>query len=298
MKKLFIAVFAVFMMLILVADEASAEVQPTIAVIDTGLDMTHPVLKDKIVQEVCIMDFKLCPNGNSFMEGNGAATLDPIKSVNNGFYHGTQMSSVIINNNPNAKIVFIRIVGMNTNGSRASTSINAVAKAMDWIVANQAKYNISVVSMSMGTPCTKNVTVEQNINKLQSINVPSIFPTGNGYDYTKIDFPACIPQSIAVGGLDPDYGKGMFPALYSNNSVNTDFYALGSMKVAGPNGTTVSGVGTSISSALLASKWLLLKTNYPQYNQDQVYEKVKSYSKITSTKKVFNVFAVNTSLVK
>lgn len=298
MKKLFIAIFAIFIVLVLASDEASSQVQPTIAVIDTGIDMTHPVLQNKITQEVCIMDFKLCPNGNSFMEGTGAATLDPIKSVNNGFYHGTQMSSVIINNNPNAKIVFIRIVGMNSNGSRASTSINAIAKAMDWIVANQSKYNISVVSMSMSTSCVKNTTIEKDISKLQSINVPSIFPTGNGYDYTKIDFPACIPQSVAVGALDQDYGKGMFPALYSNNSIDTDFYALGTMKVAGPNGTYVNGVGTSISSALLASKWLLLKNNYSQYSQQEIYNKFISYSRTVSTKKVSNVIAIDMAQVK
>jgi hypothetical protein len=288
MKKVLIAALSAALLAILISP-ARAESAKTIVVIDTGIDITHPVLSGKVIHEVCVLDFALCPNGKKFMEGSGAATLDPVKASKNTFYHGTQMSSIIIQNNPNAKIVFIRVVAMTSSGARASVSTNNIGNALAWVSNNKEKYNIAVVSTSMGlkstSGCATNKLVEDNIINLSNSGVATVFSNGNGYTYNQIDFPACVPQSIAVGGADY-VSKKYYPALYSNNSVNTDFFALGKISAAQPGGKYGTVIGTSAATALLSSKWLMLSQQGFSYNE--IYEKVKSNSSVTSTKNVSN----------
>ena len=179
MKKTIIAMIGLALLLVMIGTPAKGNTKPTIALIDTGIDATHSLVSGKIVYEVCVLDFKSCPNGQNFMEGAGAATLDPLKASKNGFYHGTQIASVITQNNPNVNLVVIRIVPMTATGFRASTSLTAVQRALEWVDKNHQTYNIVAVNMSQSysskAGCTKHIPIESAISSLASKNVPSFF---------------------------------------------------------------------------------------------------------------------------
>jgi subtilisin family serine protease len=297
MKKSIIAIIGLALLLVMVGTSAKGNTKPTIAVIDTGIDATHSLVSGKIVHEVCILDFRVCPNGQNFMEGAGAATLDPLKASKNGFYHGTQIASVITQNNPNVNLVVIRIIPMTVKGYRASTSLTAVQRALEWVDKNHQRYNIVAVNMSQSyvskNACTKHVPIENAIGSLASKNIPSFFPTGNRSNYSKIDFPACIASSISVGATDPAYGKQMSPAIYSNNSSATDFFALGTMFAASPNNKTANSVGTSNSSALMAAKWVAVKELNPSLSMSQVYDRIKSQARYLEHRRSGKMFIVD-----
>ena len=297
MKKSIITIIGLALLLVMAGTSANGNTKPTIAVIDTGIDATHSLVSGKIVHEVCILDFKVCPNGQDFMEGLGSATLDPSKASKNGFYHGTQIASVITQNNPNVNLVVIRIVPMTATGFRASTSLTAVQRALEWVDKNHQTYNIVAVNMSQSysskSGCTKHIPIESAISSLASKNVPSFFPTGNGYNYSKIDFPACVTSSVSVGATDPAYGKKMSPALYSNSSLDTDFFALGTMFAASPGNKTANSVGTSNSSALMAAKWVAVKELNPSLSMSQVYDRIKSQSRYLEHKRSGKMFIVD-----
>jgi hypothetical protein len=112
-KKLIAALIAITVSIPTTASAAlksSTLETPTLAVLDTALDTTLAQFKGKIVQEVCILEWKTCPNGDYFMEGPGAATISPYAMTKNGFDHGTQMASILINENPNINFVFVIII--------------------------------------------------------------------------------------------------------------------------------------------------------------------------------------------
>jgi len=297
MKKGIIAIIGLALLLVIIGTPAKGNTKPTIAVIDTGIDATHSLVSGRIVHEVCILDFKSCPNGENFMEGAGAATLDPVKAGKNGFYHGTQIASVITQNNPNVNLVVIRIIPMTVKGSRASTSLTTVQTALEWVDKNHQAYNIVAVNMSQlytsKVACTKHVPIENAINSLASKNIPSFFPTGNSYNYSKTDFPACFASSISVGATDPAYGKEMSPALYSNNSLDTDFFALGTMLAASPENKISNSVGTSNASALMAAKWVTVKELNPALSMSQVYDRIKSQARYLEHKRSGKMFIVD-----
>lgn len=266
--------------------------QPTIAILDTALDTSLPIFKDKILFEACVIEWSSCPNGLSEMEGTNSSTLNPQWISKNGFNHGTQMASVAVATNPNVKIVFVRIIGANSNGFRQSTTEKTVYNALDWVVRNKDRFNIQAVSMSQGHPagrnpdpdyCPKTPITESKINELMNAGVPVFLPTGNARNYSKIDWPACIPASIAIGATMP---AGSI-AVYSNyDPLLTDFFALGQVKATNPGGQIVNAGGTSAATVIAATQWATIKSLKPHLTYSQIYDLISKTSIPTASSKI------------
>ena len=77
---------------------------PAVAILDTAIDTSLPAFQGKIIQEVCILEWTTCPNGKSFMEGPGSASMPANLITQNGFDHGTFMTSVFLQTNPNVNV--------------------------------------------------------------------------------------------------------------------------------------------------------------------------------------------------
>jgi len=241
-------------------------IAPSIAVIDTGLNGMW--FNSSLVAEACFVEFGYCANGNTSMEGTGAATLP--STTHAALDHGSQMVSVIKRVNPDAKIVFIRIVGVNKSGAPNLYSLRAVKLALDWVITNQAKYNISVVNLSQGAVmgnCEVPVGMPKQIADLKAINVPVIVATGNTSNRKQVNSPACLEDTVSVGATDnpwtgagtKEYNRDAKPSIarYSNGNNTTDFYLNGRWTVTNLNNTTKFMVGTSNATASLSAWWLL-----------------------------------------
>ena len=259
MKKIIVALFV----LIAGITPVHADIPASIAVIDTGTNQ----FKDSIVAEYCVLEFTNCPNGQKTMEGVGAAALPP--TTYTPFDHGSQMISVMLKVNPAAKIIPIRIVGMNPNGSPTIYTNKAVKLALDWIVANQAKYNIQIVNVSQGAifaGCSVPVGTAEDVAALKAKGVAVVAATGNVSNRTAMDSIACLTDVISVGATDnPDpgsSGKAWDPkavpyiARYSNGNAQTSYYTNARWYVTNNNGTTKFMVGTSNASAALSALFL------------------------------------------
>jgi Subtilase family len=261
MKKLFI----VLALLASSVVPAHAVIEPSIVVIDTGTNTS--LFSNNIVAEYCVLEWTLCPNGKTTMEGTGAANLPPTTYV--AFDHGAQMMSIVLKVNPNAKIIPIRIVGMNPNGSPTIYTNQAVKLALDWVVLNQERYNIQVVNVSQGAifaGCKVPAGTTEDVAALKTKGVVVVAASGNASNRTAMDSIACLPDVISVGATDnPDpgsSGKAWDPnakpyiARYSNGNAQTSYYTNARWYVTNKNGTTKFMVGTSNASAALASLFL------------------------------------------
>jgi subtilisin family serine protease len=241
---------------------AQAEVVPkTLVIIDTGFDTTIPVIGGAVVQEVCILDWPLCPNGSYFQEGPGSAALNGSMVTTGNMGHGTQMASIVLDASPAQKLILVRVIGYNANGVRLPASDVTVTKTLRWVLTKQAELNIGAVAMAQGylsklsgkSYCPKNLEVEKLIAELRAKEVPVFLPAGNSGNKSRIDWPACIPHSIAIGALDK---KGAI-ASYSNFDRHlTDFYAPGNAQVLLPGGVRSTTWGTSVSTLVAASYWM------------------------------------------
>jgi hypothetical protein len=266
--------------------------QPTIAILDTALDTSLPIFKDKVLFEACVTQWSSCPNGLSEMEGSNSSTLKPEWISKNGFDHGTQIASIAVATNPNVKIVFVRIIGTSSTGLRQSTSEATVYNALDWVIRNKDKFNIQAVSMSQGHSagrnpdpnyCPSTPITEGKINQLMTAGIPVFFPTGNARNYSKIDWPACIPSSVAIGATMP----AETIAIYSNHDpLLTDFFALGQVKAINPGGRVVNVGGTSAATVIAATQWATIKASKPHLTYSQIYDLISKTSKPTYNSKI------------
>ena len=304
MKKTLLALMLVVAMAVPTTAQANlknstADV-PTIAVLDTALDTSIPAIKDHLVGEVCILDWTSCPNGSNFMEGEGSSVLPMNILSSRDFNHGTQMVSSIIQTNPNVNILFIRIIGNTAAGARQTQKSTLVPNVLNWIYNNKQKYNIQAVSMSQGHHnllstadyCPVNSELESALAKLSTIDVPVFFASGNQRDYKRVDWPACssAPNVIGVSGAE-SYGA---PALYSNFDVNrTDFFENGLLKIQFPGGNWDYSAGSSVATAVLAAKWMGIKTVKGSLTYSQIYNLFKSTAKTISSQNVQSALMID-----
>jgi serine protease len=264
---------------------------PTIAILDTAIDTSLPVLKDKIIYEACVTQWSSCPNGQAVMEGTGSATLPQPAILQNGFDHGTQMAVIAVNNNPNIRIVFVRIIGINSWGGRQAAGEQTVYNGLQWVIDNQSKFNIQAVSMSQGHHnllplneyCPVTPTTESKVKTLKDMGIPVFFPAGNQRDYAKIDWPACIPDSIAVSATMPT--KEI--AIYTNFDPKlTDFFAQGTTTSLRPGGQKINVAGTSASTVTAATQWATIKSIKPTLSYSQIYDLISRTSLPTKNSKI------------
>ena len=289
MKKILITLLSISL-LIPISAKAADTVPPTVAILDTAINTSLPIFKDKIIYEACVIEWNSCPNGKSFMEGPGAAVMQSPYIDKNGFDHGTQMASAAILSNPNIKIVFVRIIGSTMGGVRQLVSETGLVNALNWVNTNKDKFNIQAVAMSQGNPyymsgvnyCPVLTNFNTAIKTLLNNNIPTFVPAGNESNYTKINWPACVPDTVSIGSIDNTNGM----ALYSNYDANLlDFVAMGTMLLTSPNGTVSNKVGTSAATQVAAAQYLAIKTAKPNLNSIEILNLMSKTSTIARSSK-------------
>jgi hypothetical protein len=277
---------------------------PTLAILDTGLDTSVPSIKEKLIYEVCILEWTTCPNGQSFMEGPGAASI-PLQSITkNGFDHGTKMASAAVSTNPNMNIVFVRIIGQNINDDRQIANEQTIYNALNWVYANKDKFNIQAVSLSQGSHnlvssesyCPSTPTTQKSITDLLSSGIPTFTAVGNDRDYKRIDWPSCIPEAVAVGAGSK---KGI--SLYNNyDPALLDIYSIGQLKVYAPGNILGGASGSSVAAQTAAANWIALKQFNPGYTIAQLNDLIANKSNVIKMGKRFphigKLFELKTAL--
>lgn len=258
MRKL----LALVLLLVGVSFPAQANTTPTVAIIDVGFNAS--LFPNNVVTEVCIVSNAACPNGQRFQEGAGAASVSA--NALPAFAHGTTMLSILTSVNPDAKVVLVRVLGMNTNGRAGAYTIDDITKALVWIVNNSSRLNIKAVSVSQGrvnAPCRATPELTGAVSSLKKQEVAVIASTGNEKNRTNIAVPSCIDDVVSVGATDNPlagsaWDKNATPtiALYSNGSATTDFYTNGRFFHTAQNGSRQFAVGTSNATAAFAGWWM------------------------------------------
>jgi hypothetical protein len=140
---------------------------------------------------------------------------------------------------------------------------------------------------ALGAPgtdyCPKTPITEGKIKALLDAGIPVFFPTGNARDYVRIDWPSCIPSSIAIGATMP---TGSI-AIYSNHdSVLTDFFAQGTTQALTIQGKKINVAGTSAATVIAATQWATVKAAKPTFTYSQIYDLISRTSLPTSNSKV------------
>ena len=289
MKKL-ITAFAV--LFAAVSIPVHAVTPKVMVIIDSGVDIQHPAIKNNIIYEVCVSGYNSCPNKQNFMEGAGAATITPAMYTNTNWNHGTEVASAATQTDSSVKIIEIRCASLIGVNGYIGCNADMLTNALNWSYLNKDKFNIGAVVSPLGslnTSCNLSATYAAPINKLTASGVPVIFPTGNDFNYTNIDNPACLPGVLAISAIDD---KGRL-GLYANYSSRVDFASMGNLTVATPGNQYKSDYGTSLSVATFGAGWLKI-LNAKNLSYSNEYALIKSTgTNYTNIMVKQNVLAIN-----
>ena len=229
-----------------------------IAVIDTGIDLTHPDLAANIVaNKSCVRGKKTGSDDN----GHGSHVAGTIAALNN--------TTGVVGVAPEAKLIAVKVLN-----SQGSGTWSSVICGIDWVTANAATYNIKVANMSLGgsgssdNKCgnANNDALHKAICKSTTAGVTYVVAAGNSsadastfvpasYDDTVITVSAFADSDGLLGGLGSatSYGVDDTFASFSNYGSVVDLGAPGvsiysTWKGGGYN--TISG--TSMASPHVA----------------------------------------------
>lgn len=261
MKKVILALILTMSLV----SPAHADTAPSAVVIDMGFN--DSLYKSNIVAEYCTLHFGYCLNGNQTMEGAGSANVPANASA--VFNHGEEVLSVMVKENPTIKLIPIRITGASPTGLPLLYSQVDIKNAMDWVIANKERFNIGVVSISVGgvfAACSMPDGLSADIATLKAENVATVVATGNDYNRTSMNSPSCDPNAISVGATDnPNAGTSGISwdskakpviATYSNGNAQTTVYSNGRYYVTTLTGASVFALGTSFATPAVATWWL------------------------------------------
>ena len=244
-----------------------------VAVLDTGIDMTHPDVKDRIL---------------------GTKSFVPGEEVDDKHGHGTHVASTIAGSGaasggankgvaPGAGLLVGKVLG--DGGSGADSGIIA---AMEWAKAEGA----DVVSMSLGSPVPDGGTdpMSQAVDALSADGGPLfVIAAGNAYGAGTIGSPGSAQKALTIAAVDKTDGRASFSSmgpLVNSYGLKPDLSAPGvdinaaaSQSIPGIEGMYQQMSGTSMATPHVAGAAAVLKQRHPDWSGQRIKDALMSSSK-------------------
>ncbi len=217
----------------------------TIAVLDTGVDLTHPDLVGNLVIGQNMFDSKKPPQDD---HGHGTMVAGIIASTGkdrNG-YEGIL---------PKVNIMPIKVVLANGRGDSLK-----VSQGIRYAVDNGA----DIISLSLAD-ILYSKKMREEVDYAEEKGVLVVAVTGNNGN--SVRYPAAYPTVLAVGAVDQYDNQ----ANYSNYGPEVDVVAPGS-RIFAPQlgGGYATSTGTSMAGPQVVGLAALIMSKYPEYTPADV----------------------------
>lgn len=165
-----------------------------VAILDTGIDYTHPDLADSYAGGY---DFINNDNDPTDDHGHGTHVAGTVAACSNG--------TGVIGVAPGARLYALKVLGANGSGS-----FSAVIAALQWCVAN----NIQVTNCSLGSAGNPGTAVENAFIAAQNSGIVNVAAAGNSGNANGtgdcVNYPARYNSVIAVGATDVNDARASF----------------------------------------------------------------------------------------
>lgn len=264
------------------ADDAHAATHDgdgfAVAVIDTGVDVDHPMFADRLIEEACFSLDDDCPNGMSQMLGDGAAVPCAVA----GCDHGTHVAGIAVGDAesgplvgvaPHAELIAINVFSDIEGEPGAYTS--DILAAMQHVLALSAFHDVAAINLSLGgqayssvQSCNQGSPSQVNaINQLRNAGIATVAASGNEFLTNAISSPGCLARVISVGSV----GGGDAVSSFSNSADFLTLLAPGeTIQSAAEGGGTRNGSGTSMATPHVAGAFAAIREAVPGASVDEI----------------------------
>ncbi|MEM8600419.1 MAG: S8 family serine peptidase, partial [Bacteroidota bacterium] len=269
----------------------------TVAILDTGVDSTHPFLTGRVVAEACYSSnvtgvaTSVCPNGQTSQTGAGAGRECSFSRCDHGTHvagiaagKGTSYSGVA----PEANIIAVQVFSRFDDPANCSGSApcplayrSDIILGLDYVYSLRTTYNIAAANMSLGggryTSYCDTDGRKPSIDNLRAAGIATAISSGNSAYSDAMGAPACISSAISVGST----GDGSFGATqdvvssFSNSVSFLSLLAPGSIIESSVPGASYSNKsGTSMAAPHVAGAWAVLKQKFPTASVTEILDKL------------------------
>ncbi|WP_018218303.1 type VII secretion-associated serine protease mycosin [Salinispora vitiensis] len=224
----------------------------TVAVIDSGVDATHPDLKNNVLPGTDIYDDQ--SNGHKDRNGHGTG----VASLIAGHGHGPNGRDGVLGIAPKAKILPINV-------GETSAVKSEVPLAIDWAVDQGA----DVINLSLHTP--HDTALDRAVERAYQNNVIVVAGIGNR-ENTIISSIARHDATLAVAGLDRDGQPSQLGSLKAQEIhlavPAEDLYR------AEPGGGYTTVTSNSGATAVASGAVALVKSKYPNISSQDLFKRM------------------------
>ncbi|WP_456272201.1 S8 family peptidase [Bacillus sp. AK031] len=236
----------------------------TIAVLDTGCDLTHPDLEGRItgIRNFTSDDGGAEDNVTDY-NGHGTHVAGTIAAIENG--------QGVVGVAPEANLLIIKVLAGEGGSGKYDWIVDGIQYAID--------QGVDIISMSLGGP-TDYPPLHEVIQQAVDKNIPVVCAAGNEGDENaetdEFSYPACYNEVISIGAIDFDRKSSYF--TNSNNEV--DLVAPGEYILSTiPGGKYAKFSGTSMSAPHVSGALALIKI-LEQNNFDRKLSECELYAQL------------------
>ena len=221
-----------------------------VGVVDTGIDYNHEIFEGRVERTYF----------NASSSGNANDEMD-----SETIYHGTTVSSIVINNSPkNVKVAVYKV-----SDSNDDLTVTTICAGLLKAIEKQS----DIINVSLTSP--NESLIQECVLKAYAENIPVFAPVGNHGMLDMALYPANISECIAVSATDFNNTTTFMNDL----TLNSDISAPGEhIAVAIPGNRYARFSGTSYSSPYAATLGALLKSVTPEITVDEIDARLKGIS--------------------
>lgn len=266
-----------------------------IAIIDTGVDKTHPFLAGKVVSEACYSTTYPPDTATSLCPGGVSQSTDPDSgmpcTVAGICVHGTHVAGIAVGKDDgaigfsgvakDANLIAIQVFSYFSDCACIQAYDSDILAGLERVQTLSGIYNIAAVNLSLGgetytsqAACDTAYSVYRDMfASLQSVGIAPVCASGNDYSADSIEMPACVSTAISVGSTQDGSLGSTVDAVssFSDSASFLTFLAPGQYIYSSiPNGNWGNMMGTSMATPHVAGAWAILKSALPSATVDQV----------------------------
>lgn len=270
-----------------------------VAILDTGIEKTHPYLSGRVVSEACYSttdsDYSstsLCPGGAQSSTAVNSGLDCSLSDAGCG--HGTMVAGVVAGNTHpsygggmarSAELISIQIYSRIDDGMRCYpaaspcilTWLSDELLGLERAYALRSSYRIAAVNMSLGGGASSFFCDSEPefpiVASLRLAGIATVVASGNDGMTSALSYPACLSNVISVGSTT-DWDT---VSTFSNSASMLQLLAPGQdITTTYLSGSYLTRNGTSFATPMVAGAIATLREQNPQASVDTMLAMLKN----------------------